>query len=115
MKDRQPGTQLYTWHVATMMKSLLPLLLLAASAMAFAPANQAARQGATSTQLYEIKRGSTVRIKRPESYWYNMVGTVAAADKPGAVRYPVTVRFDLVNYAGVNTNNYAHDELEEVE
>ena len=50
-----------------------------------------------------------------ESYWYNMKGTVAAADKPGAVRYPVTVRFDLVNYAGVNTNNYAHDELEEVE
>ena len=44
-----------------------------------------------------------------------MKGTVAAADKPGSVRYPVTVRFDLVNYAGVNTNNYAHDELEEVE
>jgi photosystem I subunit 4 len=30
---------------------------------------------------------------------------------PG-VRYPVVVRFDNVNYAGVSTNNYAVDELE---
>jgi photosystem I subunit 4 len=33
---------------------------------------------------------------------------------PG-VRYPVVVRFDKVNYAGVSTNNYAVDELEDTE
>ena len=29
------------------------------------------------------------------------------------IRYPVVVRFDTVNYAGVNTNNYALDEVSE--
>ena len=28
------------------------------------------------------------------------------------VRYPVVVRFEKVNYAGVSTNNYALDEIE---
>ncbi len=31
------------------------------------------------------------------------------------MRYPVTVRFEKVNYQGVNTNQYALDELIEVE
>ncbi|OEU20390.1 photosystem I accessory protein [Fragilariopsis cylindrus CCMP1102] len=69
----------------------------------------------TTTELFDIKRGSKVRIKRKESYWYNEVASVAAADKPGSVRYPVVVRFEKVNYAGVNTNNFAYEELEEVE
>jgi len=61
-----------------------------------------------------IDRNSKVRILRQESYWFNQVGTVATVDKSG-IRYPAVVRFDSVNYAGTNTNNFALDELVEVE
>ena len=57
-----------------------------------------------------VERGSKVRILRKESYWFQDTGVVATVDKSG-ILYPVIVRFNNLNYAGVNTNNFAENEL----
>lgn len=56
-----------------------------------------------------IKKGSTVKILRTESYWYQDVGTVVKVDKD--IKYPVLVRFTKEAYHGVNSNNFALEEL----
>lgn len=61
-----------------------------------------------------MQKGSKVRVLRKESYWYNKVGTVISVEKASAIRYPVVIRFDSVNYSGVNTNNFSPSELVEI-
>nr|YP_010938271.1 photosystem I reaction center subunit IV [Meringosphaera mediterranea]WLD05784.1 photosystem I reaction center subunit IV [Meringosphaera mediterranea]WLD05806.1 photosystem I reaction center subunit IV [Meringosphaera mediterranea]WLD06026.1 photosystem I reaction center subunit IV [Meringosphaera mediterranea] len=60
-----------------------------------------------------IERGSTVKILRKESYWFQENGKVASIDESD-VRYGVTVRFEKVNYNGVNSANFNLSELAEV-
>ena len=61
-----------------------------------------------------VAKGSKVRILRKESYWFNKVGVVVSIEKSTAIRYPVVVRFESVNYSGTNTNNFSTTELVEV-
>ncbi|KAL1499263.1 hypothetical protein AB1Y20_011473 [Prymnesium parvum] len=98
-----------------LLRAVLLLALAAASAFEVSSrALHAPRASVQRTQVPEmVARGSTVRIMRPESYWYQECGTVATVAK-GEDRYPVVVRFEKVNYAGVATNNFALDELVEV-
>ena len=39
--------------------------------------------------MAEIKKGSRVRIKRKESYWYNEVGVVASREKELGIKYAI--------------------------
>ena len=61
-----------------------------------------------------VEKGSKVRILRKESYWFNKVGVVVSVEKSTAIRYPVVVRFESVNYSGTNTNNFSLVELQNV-
>ena len=58
-----------------------------------------------------VAKGAKVRILRKESYWFNKVGVVVSVEKSTAIRYPVVVRFESVNYSGTNTNNFSVVEL----
>ena len=98
------------------LRSLLLVLCACASQCFVAPAGKlgVSKVVSRSSSVDMVSRGSVVRIMRPESYWFQECGTVATVAK-GGDRYPVVVRFEKVNYAGVATNNFALDELVEVE
>ncbi|KAF7804574.1 photosystem I reaction center subunit IV A, chloroplastic-like [Senna tora] len=83
-------------------------------AAAAAPPAEAAEAPKPKPPPIGPKRGSKVKILRKESYWYKGTGSVVAVDQDPKTRYPVVVRFNKVNYANVSTNNYALDEIEEV-
>jgi len=53
------------------------------------------------------KKGSWVKILRPESYWFQTRGQVVNVNQKPEVKYPVTVKFDRVNFSNVNTNGFA--------
>ena len=50
----------------------------------------------------------------PYVSWLTHLGTTTKKRTQTGTKYPVTVRFEKVNYAGVSTNNYGLDEVEEV-
>nr|YP_009346786.1 photosystem I reaction center subunit IV [Gracilaria firma]YP_009498028.1 PsaE [Gracilaria changii]APR74321.1 photosystem I reaction center subunit IV [Gracilaria firma]ART65291.1 PsaE [Gracilaria changii] len=56
-----------------------------------------------------IKKGTVVKILRKESYWYQDIGTVVKVEKD--IKYPILVRFIKETYSGVNSNNFAENEL----
>ena len=102
-------------QVPMSLRSLLLVLCACASQCFVAPASKlgVSKVVSRSSSVEMVTRGSVVRIMRPESYWFQECGTVATVAK-GEDRYPVVVRFEKVNYAGVATNNFALDELVEV-
>ena len=57
-----------------------------------------------------VKKGDKVKVLRKESYWYQDYGSVVKVDQD--IKYPVLVRFGKQTYSGVNSNNFAEDELE---
>nr|YP_010197253.1 photosystem I reaction center subunit IV [Crassiphycus crassissimus]UAD85057.1 photosystem I reaction center subunit IV [Crassiphycus crassissimus]UAD85260.1 photosystem I reaction center subunit IV [Crassiphycus crassissimus] len=56
-----------------------------------------------------IKKGSVVKVLRKESYWYQDTGTVVKVEQD--IKYPILVRFIKETYSGVNSNNFAENEL----
>jgi photosystem I subunit 4 len=56
-----------------------------------------------------VKKGDQVKILRKESYWYQDIGSVVKVDKD--IKYPILVRFIKQTYSGVNSNNFAENEV----
>ncbi|KAL3155970.1 hypothetical protein ABBQ32_012963 [Trebouxia sp. C0010 RCD-2024] len=77
------------------------------------PTGQGQESAKKGKEAIGPKRGSQVRVLRPESFWYRETGKVVSVDQTG-IRYPVVVRFSTVNYSGVSTNNYSVEEVEQL-
>ena len=93
----------------------LSLLILAVLVTAFAPAQQS---DLNSTALGPIKRGGKVRVKRKESPTGTTWSETLLPPTSQELSPDTRSRFDSIastTYsAGVNTNNFAFDELKEV-
>lgn len=90
----------------------LALLVLGLFALLAAPSFTALRAEAAPKKKEKApwvgpKKGSWVKILRPESYWYQTRGQVVNVNQKAEVKYPVTVKFDRVNFSNVNTNGFA--------
>ena len=74
----------------------------------------------------KIVRGQTFTVLKKESYWYQEQGTVVAIDESldlnssnlpineSKIIYGVTLRFEKVNYNGVNTANFHQSEFKQL-
>ena len=55
-----------------------------------------------SENLSQLKmafaRKDKVRVLRPESYWFNTTGEIVSIDKSANMRYPITVKFQQVDF-----------------
>lgn len=58
-----------------------------------------------------LKRGANVKILKKESYWHKEIGKIASIDD-SQVLYGINIRFEKVNYNGVNTGNFCLSDLE---
>lgn len=56
-----------------------------------------------------MKKGAKVKVLRRESYWYQDTGVIVKIDT--GIKYCILVRFSKETYSGVNSNNFAEDEL----
>ena len=59
----------------------------------------------------DIKSGSSVKILKKESYWYNETGKIASIEESSTVLYGINVWFEKTNYNGVNTANFCPSDL----
>nr|QCI06957.1 photosystem I reaction center subunit IV [Halydictyon mirabile] len=56
-----------------------------------------------------LEKGFKVKILRKESYWHRETGIIVKVDQ--GIKYSVLVRFAKINYSGINSNNFAENEL----
>lgn len=60
--------------------------------------------------MKELKKGDTVRILRPESYWYRKLGVITVIES--SERYGISCRFASCNYQGNFVAKFSDKEVE---
>lgn len=59
--------------------------------------------------MEKLKRGDTVYILRPTSYWYKQPGIITSIE--GSERYGISCRFSNCNYQGNFVAKFKESEL----